>query len=305
MLIRATCCVLVVAAALTSLSAMPIASLLSGADAVVLGTESAPIQAGSKVSFYLEVERVFWGDVQPGASLNVVWNVRTPVQLAGSSSFRGIWFLRKTTGGVWECIPAGTSGNAEFFPELSLPVSSGALPDALAYDASTTALADQIILEMAGGNPRPNTRMILGLVADMKSPEVLRAFRYLAASQSNDQMLVGLAGLIEIGDTNGLLSVETLAGRLTASSPGGDLIGSAIKLRFRSTDPSAVDALGRMATSLTASPLIRDASAAALSAIHTAAAVPWLGLLLTSSSNQEQIWGAQGLSFFVNGAGIA
>jgi hypothetical protein len=105
MVIRATRRVLVVAAAFTSLPAMPIASLISGADAVVLGTESAPVQTGRKVSFCLEVERVFSGDVQPSAFLNVVWNARTPLQLAGSSSFRGIWFLRKTTGGGWECIP--------------------------------------------------------------------------------------------------------------------------------------------------------------------------------------------------------
>lgn len=306
MVIRTTCRVLIVAAAFTSLSGMPIASLISGADAIVLGTESAPIQTGTRVTFYLEVERVFSGDIQPGATLNVVWNARTPVQLvAGSSSSRGIWFLRKTTDGVWQCIPAGTSGNAEFFPELSLPVPSGALPDALAYDASVTAVTDQIILEMAGGTPRPNTRMILGVAADMKSPGVLRAFRYLAASQSTDQMIVGLAGLIQVGDTSGILSVETLAGRLKASSPGADLIASTIKLQFRSTDPNAVAALGRMATSLTASPLIQDASAAALAAIHTAAAVPWLGLLLTNSLKDEQIYGAQGLSYFVNSVGIA
>jgi hypothetical protein len=169
---------------LGSLFAMPIASLVSEADAVVVGTVSAPIQTGRQVSFNLQAERVFSGDVRPGAMLNVIWSARTPAEPPdGSQSLRGIWFLRKGAGGHWECIPAGTSGNAEFFPELSLPVSPTALPGALAYDASTTTLADQIILEMAGGTPRPNARMILGLAADMNSPGALKAFRYLAASQ--------------------------------------------------------------------------------------------------------------------------
>lgn len=298
--------ILIYSAVAASLSAMPLASLISGADAIVVGTESAPIQVGKAVSFHLQVERVFSGDVQPGAAINVVWNARTPVEVPeGSPSVRGIWFLHKAAGGDWECIPAGTSGNAEFFPEVSLPVSAGALPGQLAYDVGTTALADQIILEMAGGNSRPNARMILGLAAGMNSPGAFQAFRYLATSQSNDQMLVGLAGLIQAGDPNGLLSAETLSGRLTASSPGADLIASSIKLHFRSTDPSAVAALGRMATSSNASSLLQDASAAALAAIHSLSAVPWLGLLLTSSSNQQQIYGAQGLSYFVNGVGIA
>lgn len=288
-----------------ALCAAPLTSLISRADAIVVGTESAPIQVGTTVSFYLNVERVFTGNLQVGSTVNVVWNTRTNVGLPdGSPSFRGIWFLRMGADGNWQCIPAGSTGNAEFFPDLSLPAAERPLPPQLAYDANTTDLADRIILEMAGGSPRPNPRMILGVIPNANSLGTLRAFRYLAASQSEELSVVGLTGLIEAGETEGILSTEAALVRLNTGVTGSDLVASAIKLHFRNSDPVAVASLGRMATSGNSSSLIQSAAAQALVAIHSVAAVPWLGSLLNASSTEMQTYGAQGLSYFVNGVGI-
>jgi hypothetical protein len=49
---------------------------------------------------------------------------------------------------------------------------------------------------------------------------------------------------------------------------------------------------------------MRDAAATALVGIHSAAAVSVFATLLNSSSQASQIYGAQGLSYFVNGVGI-
>lgn len=284
--------------------AASVSSLMSAADAIVVGTESAPLQSGNAVTFYLTVERVFKGGVQTGSVLNVTWYPRTKLGVPdGSPSIRGIWFLRKAANGSWESIPAAATGNADFFPDLSLPVCQGALPAQLAYNASATPLADQILLEVAGGVPRANSRLILNIASEVNSPGAVQAFRYLA-SQSSNQRLIGLAGLIEAGDTNGLLAVEAMSGHLTAGAPGADLIASAIKLHFRSADPAAIAALGRMATSNEASSLVKLAAAQTLAAIHGATAVPWLGLLLNGSDVQMQAYGAQGLSYFANGVGI-
>jgi hypothetical protein len=304
MLLR-TSALLFSAAIFGSLSATPLTTLVSTANAVVVGTESAPTQAGNTVTFNLNVERVLSGNVQIGATLNVIWNAIGSVGLPDSApSYRGIWFLKAGTNGNWECLSAGASGNAEFFPDLSLPASVGPLPAQLAYDAGSTPLSDQIILETAAGTPRSNSKMLLDVISEVKSAGALQALRYLAASQSNDQSVVGITGLIRAGDTGGLLAAEALAGSLSAGTPGADWISSAIKLFFRSTDPSAIASLGRMATSGAASPLMRDSAAQALAAIHSAAALPALGVLLNSSSPAMQVYGARGLSYFVNGVGI-
>ena len=304
MSMKANILLLVAIVSLPALAA-PLATLLSKADAIVIGTESSLVETGKTVTFYLNVDRVFRGEIGVGATVNVVWNPRFGSGLPdGSPSYRGIWFLRKTEGGKWECLPAGSSGNAEFFPELSLPVSNAPLPEELRYDASTTALADQIILETAAGSPRPNRRMILNVIADLKSPAILRAFRQLAKSPDDDQALLGIIGLIESGDPSGLLFAEEKAARLRIGTPGADLVASTIKLQFRNPDPIGIAALGRMATSASASPLIQETSAQALAAIHTATAVTWLGGLLRSPTASMQVYGAQGLSFFVNGVGI-
>lgn len=304
MLVR-TSTLLFSAAIFGSLSATPLTTLVSAANAIVVGTESTPSQVGNTITFNLNIERVLSGSVQSGATLNVIWNASGNVGLPdGSPSYRGIWFLKIGTNGNWECISAGASGNAEFFPDLSLPAPESPLPAQLAYDAGSTPMLDQVILETTAGTPRSNSKMILDVISEVNTAGSLQALRYLAASQSHDQSIVGITGLIRLGDNGGLLAAEALAGSLTAGTPGADGIASAIKLFFRSTDPVAIASLGRMATSGAASPLIQDSAAQALVAIHSAAALPALGLLLNGSSSKLQVYGAQGLSYFVNGVGI-
>jgi hypothetical protein len=285
------------------LKATSLSYLVSSADAIVVGTESAAVQAGDTATFYLNVERVFTGPIPVGATVNVTWQKAKTGVPDGSPVFRGIWFLKQSTNGGWDCLPAGTIGKVTFFPDLSLPVSQEPLPAQLAYDASSTGLTDQIILETAAGTPRANRRLFLQVLPQPYSQGALQAFRYLASSTAEDQMLLGITALVEAGDTSGLLSAEKLSGTLTLGNPGAD-IATGIQVRFRNADPVAVAALGRMATSSEASALMQNAAAQALVAIHSQTTVPWFGLLLTAPSPQMQIYGAQGLSYFVNGVGI-
>lgn len=283
------------------LEATSLSLLISSADAIVVGTESSPLETASGVGFYIDVERVFTGAIPVGARVNVTWKG----SLRGASAgYRGIWFLKKSADNAWDCLPAGTLGHVTFHPDLSLPVSQGPLPGALAYDASSTPLADQLSLEAAAGMPRSDAGILLSVANQPYSQAALRAFRYLASSGRQDQMLAGVTALSEAGDPDALLSAEKISGTLTTAVPGADTLAGTIKVRFRNPDPVAVAALGRMATSTEASPLLQDASAQALAAIHSQTALPWLGLLVMGSSPQLQIQGALGLSYFVNGLGI-
>ncbi len=286
------------------LEATSISTLVSSADAIVVGTETAQVQAGQAVTFYLNVERVFTGPIPAGATVDVTWPWNKANTGVGPGVYRGIWFLRKSDNDGWDCLSAGANGNAAFFPDLSLPVAQGPLPAELTYDPESTALVDQIILETAAGRPRANHRMFLDVVQQPFSSAALRAFRYLSSSPTSEQRFLGIAGLVEAGDTGGLLSAEKLSSSLTAESPGADMVTSAIQMQFRNPDPVAIAALGRMATSAATPAPLRNAAAQALEAIHSQEALPWLGLLLTDSSPQMQMHGARGLSFFANGVGI-
>jgi hypothetical protein len=297
---------MVLAAALFAanhLQATNLSTLIRASDAIVVGTEPLPVEAGNAVSFYLTVERVLTGSVPVGSALSVTWTTNQGLQGA-SGSYRGIWFLKKSADGSWSCLPAGTIGMLTFFPDLSLPVSQAPLPPQLAYDAGATALADQVILEMAAAPPRANSRLLFEVVPRPFSQGALQAFRYLAASPEADRMLLGVTALVEAGDTNGLLLAEKASADLANSAPGADLLATTIKVRFRNPDPLAIAALGRMATAVGTPSLMQNAAAQALVAIHSQDDVPWLGSLLSSSSPQMQIYGAQGLSYFANGVGI-
>lgn len=263
------------------------------------------IGAGREVTFYLTVERAFTGDIAVGSTLNVTWNSRTHQGTPdGAPSYRGIWFLHKNGTGKWECDSAGANGNAEYFPDLSLPVSDEQLPPELAYDANATSLTDRLVLEMAAGRPRNNPFVVFDVIGETKSPAVLRALRHLAASSSRDQALAGIAGLIQSGDTNGLLTAEALSETLTNTGASGR-IAAATRLFFRNPDPVAIASLGRIATSGKASSMMQESAAYAIVAIHSVTAAPWFGLMLSNPSTAMQIEGARGLSYFVNGTGVS
>ena len=270
----------------------------------MIGTESAQIQAGNTINFSLAVEWTFSGTLQAGNVIFVTSDPQLPrpVRLDNSTGLRGIWFLKQGDGGNWECIPAAHSGNGTiFFREFPYPVGAGPLPTELAYDDGTTTLSDKLLLEMAAGTAN-NPGLIINAASGLSSTAVLTAFRYYATRPA-DASLIGLAGLVEMGDPNALLQAAGLASSLNSSTGASGRLISAVSL-FRGTDPSAAASMGQMAVSIANSPQLRLAAARSLLAIHTAAAVPYLRALLSDQSLQLQVVAAQGLSFFVNGVGV-
>jgi hypothetical protein len=168
--------------------AAQIRSLLTVAGAVVIATESSPLQSGQILTFQLDVERVLAGPLPQGATVTAFWKQRFPIDLPQDTTpIRGIWFLQQSNG-IWQCIPAASSGNAEFFPELSLPVASDGLPPSLAYESATTPISDQIVLELAGGTTASNARIFRSVAMEMTTPGALRAFRSLAARGTSERL---------------------------------------------------------------------------------------------------------------------
>lgn len=287
------------------LRAASLAELISRSDAIVVGAQTSLSKSGMKgASFNLPVERVFKGTMSVGSWIAVTWDgQRGAGDWTGSPAQHGIWFLRQGTGGAWICMPAASNGNVTFFPELSLPISTGPLPAELSYDPASTSLTDQLVLEIAATQPR-NPALILNLTFGINSASAVQALRYLVANRSGDLALVGMTGLIQRGDVPTLLQVEKSGTTLDAGSSAGSAVIDAVLWTFKNPDPAGVKSLGRMATAVEIPAKLQFAAANALRVIHTSDALPYLGRLLSSSSAQMRLCGALGIASFVNGAGI-
>jgi hypothetical protein len=164
-------------------------------------------------------------------------------------------------------------------------------------------VADQLLLEMAASDFDGHPGLLVDASGDMSSPAVGTALYYLARSQVSGQAQTDIAALIGHGDIPTLLDTENKAAGLSVSAGGTNYIANAIG-NSRFTDPTAVASLGRIATTQSNPLLVRTQATRALSTTHTAAAVPWLGALLSDNSAQLRLTAARGLSFFVAGIGV-
>jgi hypothetical protein len=288
------------------LHAASLAQLIPQSDAIILGTQSFVAVAGTAATLSISVERVFTGNIGVGSEIAVTWSMpRTAYPVtSGPYSQRGIWFLQRAPDGSWACIPAASYGNKNVnMADLPLPASAEALPSALAYDPSNTALLDQLVLEVSATQPGdPN--VVINSLGGSSDASVTQALRYVAGNRTGALGLLGLASLIRRGDVPSLLQVEQTAGTLVMTSYGTATLANSVGAAFRNPDPSGVASLGRMATSSNSPPALQLAATQALKAIHTAAAMPYLGSLAMGPSAKLQFLAAQGISFFANGAGI-
>jgi len=285
-------------------AASPVRELIERADAVVIGTDTGRGKAGTLVSFFIDVQRVFKGNLKPGTLLPVQWDsgVEAPIWRNPPNSRKGVWFLRNNSG-VWECIRA-RSGRVPAFSYLFYPVTDGPLPASLRHDTSLSP-TDQIIIEIAVAESKRahGIPVINEAAANHDSAEVRNAFRYLARLKSPRSRILGLDGLIQRGDVEGLLLFEAEHRKLPAS-PELAMIVRDIDVSFRNPDPVAIQALGRLAASASRIPGLQLAAARALSAIHTREAVRYLAPLLDDPDPKVSEMAAIGLSFFANGVGI-
>src|SRR5712692_5296899 len=131
------------------LPARPLERLVNAADLIVAGTTNvnSELQSGRFISFTILVERVFKGQLQPGGRIQAEYEPYQSIPPGRASrEFRGIWFLTRADS-VWKCLPA-RAGQTTSIISTFYPISPGALPQGLKYDASAP-LADKLILEIA------------------------------------------------------------------------------------------------------------------------------------------------------------
>jgi hypothetical protein len=277
------------------------------ADFIAVGSASGAIQSGSQITFSLKVIRVVKGQANlAGTSISGYWNSGT-VSLIGDNTAdlgSGMWFF-KESGALWQVLPVIQGGmqlNTAFFPEPSDQILS-----AYAY-APLASLNDKIASEISSAvESSPNYNFQLnylnyGLLDELNSPVTTMLYTRMAASGSARQQLLGLSGLIRGGSEVALTSASKTTSTFDSYPAESSVLLSSIRDFFRPTNPDAAVAVGRVAVDSTIQSLaFRQASAHALAAIHTTAALPYLGLLLSDPDATLRAEGIGGMAAFANG----
>jgi hypothetical protein len=288
--------------------------LASLADDVVIGTAGSIAQAGANVTFSLHIDRVLKGaPFLAGSTVVVQWQMPSvsDAQLlaepteASNSGMSGMWFLRDSSGGL-VLVPA--AAGEPHFTAACFPAAAGPILSAYAYPSSAS-LPDMVAAELgsaiesSGGTY--NTLLFAlesGLLDKLNSPYVTLLFTRLSASSSVSQKIIGLSGLIRSGNAGALGTAAGSSSSFAAYSSEMGILLFSVRNYFRSSDASAVSALGGVATGATTSTTaLREAAAHALASIHTATALPYLVDLLGDQNVALRVEAIGGIGSFANG----
>jgi hypothetical protein len=275
--------------------------LQQNADLIVIGSASDGIRAGDNLNFTIQVNRVVKGDLTPGIPIPAIWQSNNP----GVANGHGLWFLKRSTGG-WSVLPV-QSGWAQF-KDVFIPVPTGPLPDAYAYDP-TASVPDKVASEISAAiEGVPGLGLLPGLHADLldqlNSPVIHVLYRRLSVSSSIQQRILGLSGLIRSGNTSALHSAIEAAPELSSSTVEYGILLLSIRDGFRSGDASSVVILGQAAVNTSLRVDFRQSAAHALRGIHTKDALPYLATLLYDPDIELQAEAVGGLASFANGLPI-
>jgi hypothetical protein len=287
-----------------------IASALSNADAIVVGTVSGWSESADGASFTINVMRVLRGDAtQPTVDVMHHWTSRalvglgqaaTPVSV--SRTVNGIWLLRRETGsGTWDVTP--TRAPDGIFYNLFWPA-AGVMPASYQYPGNADS-TDKLVFELAAGLEATggDTEYILGATRNLNTPAVQTVLTRFSQAASPTFRAVGVSGLLERGQPGSVSMLIQLWPAVSGDVKISDMLISVVRDHLRNTDPTVVrEVAGLAAAGLSQS--LRAAAVASLAAIHTREALPLLATLLKSSDQEEQMKGVYGLSSFANGCPV-
>jgi hypothetical protein len=189
------------------------------------------------------------------------------------------------------------------------PVPAGPIAAPYAY-SSTFSLSDKITSELAAAleadHPRSMPLDFLNYSLDsLGSPVAGTLYQRLSASASVSQRLMGLSGQIRQGSASALSAASALAPQFASFPKETGVLLNSIQEEFRATDANSLATLGNIAVDSTnPSMSLREASAHALSAIHTSATLPYLAALLDDADEKLRFEAIGGLGAFANGLSV-
>ena len=286
-----------------------VVALENAAGLVVNGTATGFVQNGARLNFSLQVNRVIKGDATlAGTSISATWlggNQATAASVGSKNvGVTGIWFLQPSSG-PWQVVPVvqGTMQLSNIYISAQL----GPIVSAYAYSATASVddkLASEICSALEGvsgvGLPMYVYALLSGGIDELNSSMPQLFYQRLASSALTEQQVFGLSGRIRSGDTSALTAAAQIASAVTGGQAQGVLLLS-VQEYLRPTDSTSVNAVGQVATDSALPTALREAAAHVLAAVHTAAALPLLAILLDDPDLNVQVEAVGGMGSFANG----
>jgi hypothetical protein len=293
-----------------------VGGLLTQADQVVVATVRTSSSSAHTLSLDLVVSRALKGTATAGSSITATLSspnvtALTPgvLRMNGTVSANllvgrtGLWFL-KQSGTEWVVLPL--MGGDISQDDLYLPVPSGTLPPAFAYDIGA-APKTKLIQEIGAAARNPSTGAAIShleatrVFTDLGS-DLQPILAQLASSPQMGTRAMGLAGEIRLGTPGALNAIVSSNMAMFPQDAQGQLASAVCE--YRNTDAGGVGALGILLGSQY-SDNMRACAAHALREIHSQQTLPLLEKLLGDSSPLIRYDAVIGIAQFAIGFPVA
>ena len=286
-----------------------VGGLLTQADQVIVATVRNSSSSGNTLSMDLVVSRTLKGSAMIGARItaalshpNVKLSTPGVVQTSGTISANrlagrtGLWFLQQSGTG-WVVLPLMSGDISE--DDLYLPVHSGVLPSAFAYNPSA-APKTKLIQEIGAAAQDPTTAPAMSHLEVMRvfsdlGPDILPMVAHLTASPEMGTMAMGLAGQIRLGTPSALQAMVSSNMQMFPQDAQTQLANAVCE--YRNTDAGGIGALSVLLHPQY-SDRVRACAVYALREIHSPQTLPLLQKLLEDSSAQIRYDAVIGIAQF-------
>ncbi len=294
-----------------------VSALEQQSDVIVVGSLTGVHSLGNNnLQCEITVTRILKSSFGPRSVINahaIVSASRISIGVPPAGGPTSIWFLKQNGADSMLLIPA-QDGDVDL---QHMALFAQTAPPGGSYEyASSDGALDRIAKELgafAENAPRlymESEDSIAQSLQGVNTPVVINMLKRFANSPSRGLRALGLASLIQRGDSTSLLQFEAdlkgpFADPVFQRSSGMLNIQAAIELMYRSNDVAGIQTLGRLATSPLTMQRLAKASLYALRAIHNIQTLPYLAQLLDSPDPHTSYDALFGMAAFANGFPIS
>jgi hypothetical protein len=272
----------------------PLGALLKSADASVVVSVASVSASGGTTVLSVEVLRSVKGPLKPGDAMEITAPAgpQPGGSLAALTGRTGLWFLRRTPTG-WSVMPVVIGNLPLDFAFIPVPSAAPAAPVGPAPEGS---LAAELFGALSNDATASSAEEFLTMgMADVQSAQLDAALAAFAAGPAARTRRVAVTMMLRA-------SSKQAPAQLIALSPTdlpGDTRQSLSRglCQFRATDDNATRSVGQLSQS-PYQDSIRSCAAYSLRATHSAAALPFLKVLLDDKSADLRYDALMGISAF-------
>lgn len=281
-------------------------SACESAEAVVTATVGVPKATRTGVEptiLTMQLDGVIKGDISPTAALAVNWPESWQSVYQGVATYRGLWFLKHNSSGMWEVLPIGSihAGLAA----SGLGIRPRSETDGVVAAGASCFQRVWAILQLNVAHIETEPEYFEGVetlfrdtpdrIVDAVPDFDSKIAAYAKSPSASLRALALGSGLLQ-QKTEYLTQVADQAAELS-KTPASPHITNGL-MSWTNTEPAALTALRRLAQGRD-SIAYRSAALSALMKIHTKDTVPVLVEFLDSTDPQLRDTAIRGLSLFV------